>query len=175
MYANAGGLGLVAVNPGRVTEDSGLGFAIFGIPIAVNTLVGAAANLIGGGAGITPSIKASVDNAYNKAIAGDTGWAAMLACWGGDQSAKAAVQAAGLWAPTDTTCGFGHPQDRAYAAQKFLDYKRRVEEGNIGTTMVADSNLPQQALQTVKDYGPWVLGGLGLVAVLALARGARRR
>jgi hypothetical protein len=161
-------------------RETGLGLVIAGVPLTGTTILGTAANILGlGGNPKDPERFARADAMYQRGLQGDPVAEIWLECWSGNQAAVAKMQAAGLWNPSDTACGFATDKAKAYAAQKLAELKARRLAGQVGTGLIQQSDIPARVVGTVTGAfrNPWVWAGLAAAVggVVLLSRRRRRR
>lgn len=118
--------------------------------------------------------KDRIDGDFAGAMAGDRQALARLMCKAGLVTQDAIDF--GLADPT-TGCSLagGSKVGRAYANQKYLEYKARVLAGTVGVTLIGQSPIPGQIQSTVTNAlsSPLLLGGLAVGAYLLLRRRGR--
>ncbi len=126
--------------------------------------------------------KASADQLYSAALAGDAVSEARLRLLShvGTQSDIATMKAAGLdpqcIGDAPSGCGWATTWAQDYGKAKLAELAARRAAGQIGTTLIGQSNIPPTLIAGAKGLvtNPYVIGGAVLVAVLLISRRGRR-
>lgn len=147
------------------SPDSGLGLTVLGVPITVGTILTAAASFLGLST-VDAGEQSYIDSAFARAMQGQDGFVALLAYWAGDDGAAPAVASAGLTSYAGLVNGAGA---RGYAARKFLEWQARHAAGEVGTSLIAQSDIPAQSGFFVRSLVPYLLVA-GVVYVIARRR-----